>query len=63
MPNEQPAETDDGSNAGAGLDALTGHPVADPADGHAEDEDIYGPASFPASDPPSSWWGGSSRPG
>jgi hypothetical protein len=23
-----------------------------------DDTDIYGPASFPASDPPSTWWGG-----
>jgi hypothetical protein len=59
MANEQPAETDDGSAAGAGLDAVTRQPFADAADGDAEDEDLYGPASFPASDPPSSWWGGS----
>jgi hypothetical protein len=30
-------------------------PVIDSA---ASENDVYGPASFPASDPPSSWWGG-----
>jgi hypothetical protein len=23
-----------------------------------EEEDLFGPYSFPASDPPSTWWGG-----
>jgi hypothetical protein len=34
-------------------------PLPHPAPGSALDEDIYGPASFPASDPPSTWAGGS----
>ena len=45
-----PAEVGDGGLPGPADEALVA------------DEDIYGPASFPASDPPSTWWGSGGDP-
>jgi len=58
MANQQPDVDPQSAPFSAGLEGVP--TAAGDSEETIDPEDIYGPASFPASDPPSTWWGGRS---